>query len=103
MLDSIPVDQRETASSLIKQAAADLGVPYDRARRILYWHAHRSKQKLLSMEVLKAWLSRLDALIRAVQPGDRDAATAPARTDRATAGSGRPGGIKNRKTKRHDA
>ena len=65
MLDSIPVDQRETASSLIKQAAADLGVPYDRARRILYWHAHRSKQKLLSMEVLKVWLSRLDALIRA--------------------------------------
>ena len=64
MLDSIPVDQRETASSLIKQAAADLGVPY-RARRILYWHALRSKQKLLSMEVLKAWLSRLDALIRA--------------------------------------
>jgi hypothetical protein len=65
MLDSIPVDQREAASSLIKQAAADLGVPYDRVRRILYWHAHRSKQKLLSMEVLKAWLSRLDALIRA--------------------------------------
>jgi|GEM_PF-2023889 hypothetical protein len=65
MLDSIPVDQRESASSLIKQAAADLGVPYDRARRILYWHAHRSKQKLLSMEVLKVWLSRLDALIRA--------------------------------------
>jgi hypothetical protein len=65
MLDSIPVDQRETASSLIQQAAAELGVPYDRARRILYWHAHHSKQKLVSVEGLKTWLSRLDDLIRA--------------------------------------
>jgi len=65
MLDSIPVDQRENAASLIKHAATELGVPYDRARRILYWHSHRSKQKLASIEVLKAWLARLEDLIRA--------------------------------------
>jgi len=65
VLDLIPAEERETAFRLIKDAAAELGVPYDRARRILYWHAHRTKQPLSSLALLVEWLSKLDALVRA--------------------------------------
>ena len=60
----IPAGERETpfASS---NTAAELGVPNDRARRILYWHAHRTKQSLTSLTLLAEWLSKMDDLVRA--------------------------------------
>jgi hypothetical protein len=65
MLDSIPQDQKDIAATLIRQKSLELGVPQDRVRRILYWHSHRSKCPIASLEILKAWLEEMPGIIRA--------------------------------------
>jgi len=64
MLDAIPNDQRDLANERIKKAAAELGIPYDQARRILYWHARR-KNETASLERIQTWLQDLHAIVRA--------------------------------------
>jgi hypothetical protein len=65
MLDTIPAGERANAIRMIESTASELGVPNDRARRILYWHAHRTKQALTSLTLLTEWLSLMDELVRA--------------------------------------
>jgi hypothetical protein len=64
MLNQIPSEQREAAIALLKKACDELGVPIDRASRVIYWHAHRVRKKLTSIAQLEEWLPHLDDLVR---------------------------------------
>jgi DNA-binding transcriptional MerR regulator len=64
MLENIPTQQRATASSLIRQASAELGVPLEQVKRILYWHARRARVKLDSIALLQDNLANLAEIIR---------------------------------------
>lgn len=65
MLNSIPQENREAATMLIRQRAAGLGVPPERARRILYWHANKTRTPISSIEMLQEWLANFENLLRA--------------------------------------
>ena len=64
MLSKLPTEQQAVAVAKIRTASSNLGVPYQRATLILYWHVKRKKISLSSLEVLDGCLSNFAGLIR---------------------------------------
>ena len=64
MLSKLTNENRAEAAGLIRSASSSLGVPYDRALRIMFWHVNRNKSKITSLEDVKSHLSKFTTLVR---------------------------------------
>lgn len=64
MLSKLSNENRAEAHSLIRTASSNLGVPYDRAMRILFWHVNKNKSKISTLDEVKVYLVKFASLVR---------------------------------------